>query len=230
MFVAQSKFGAATSEGADMQAGHDIDEDTAMDLQDAAAIMRKTRERADRELEVRNPVLFASAGLVLLLGYGAIWLSVRHQRPYQGPTGTAIAVLLVLVVAAVMTTASVVDRAASGVSGSSALRRRIGFSSIGIGYIGVLALEAALAHAGASHAVAYGVFAAAAPILVTGAIYIANSAISLDWPLFGLGIVLVAVAASGAFAGPRTVWAVGALAGGSAFIAKAAVQRWLRPR
>jgi uncharacterized membrane protein YiaA len=169
-----------------MQAEHDIDEETAMDLQDAAAIMRKTRERADRELEVRNPVLFASAELALLLGYGAIWLSVRDQAiSISGPDGEAIAVLLLVVVAAVMITASVVDRAASGVSGSSALRRRIGFSSIGIGYIGVLSLELALAHAGASHAVAYGVFAAAAPILVTGAIYIANSAISLDWPLFG---------------------------------------------
>ena len=59
-----------------MQAGHEIDEDTAMDLRDAAAVMRNARERADRELEVRDPVLFASAGLVLLLGYGAIWLSV----------------------------------------------------------------------------------------------------------------------------------------------------------
>jgi hypothetical protein len=210
----------------DMQAGHD--EETAMDVEGAAAILQETRDRAARELEVRNPVLFASAGLVVLLGYGAIWLSVRDQRPYHGPTGAAIAVLLLLVVAAVMITASVVERAASGVSGSSTLQRRIGFSSIAIGYIGVLVLEAALAHAGASHAVAYGVFAAAAPILVTGAIYIANSAISLDWPLFALGIVLVVVAASGAFAGPRTVWAVGALAGGLAFMGKAAVQRWLR--
>ena len=41
------------------------------------------------------------------------------------------------------------------------LRRRIGFSAIGIGYAGVLVLEAALAHAGAGHAVAYGVFVAA---------------------------------------------------------------------
>jgi hypothetical protein len=210
-----------------MQAGHETDEETAMDVEGAAAIMQETRERVARELEVRNPVLFASAGLVVLLGYGAIWISVRDQRPYHGPTGAAIAVLLLLVVAAVMITASVVERAASGVSGSSTLQRRIGFSSIAIGYIGVLALEAALAHAGASRAVAYGVFAAAAPILVTGAIYIADSAISLDWPLFGLGVVLVVVAASGAFAGPRTVWAVGALAGGSAFMAKAAIQRWL---
>jgi hypothetical protein len=33
----------------------------------------------------------ASGGLVVLFGYGVIWLSVRHQRPYDGPTGPAIA-------------------------------------------------------------------------------------------------------------------------------------------
>jgi hypothetical protein len=202
----------------------DIDDGPTMDLHSAAIIVNETRERAKRELAVGGPVLFASGGLVVLFGYGAIWLSVRDQRPYNGPTGAALAVLIVLVMAAVVITASVVDRAASGVSGQSVLRRRIGFSAIGIGYIGVLVLEVALAHAGASHAVAYGVFAAAAPILLTGAIYIANSATSLDWPLFGLGIALIAIAAAGAFAGPRTVWLVGALAGGLAFGIKAAVE------
>lgn len=205
----------------------DIDDEPTMDLHMAASIANETRERATRELAVSGPVLYASGGLVVLLGYGAIWLSVRDQRPYNGPTGAAIAVLLVLVMAAVIITASVVDRAASGVAGQSVLRRRIGFSAVGIGYVGVLALEAALAHAGASHAIAYGVFAAAAPILVTGAIYIANSATSLDWPLFGLGISLIAIAAAGAFTGPRTVWLVGALAGGLAFMIKAAAQFWL---
>lgn len=205
----------------------DIDDGPTMDLHSAATIVSATRERAKRELAVSGPVLFVSGGLVVLLGYGAIWLSVRDQHPYNGPTGGAIAVLLALVMAAVIITASVVDRAASGVAGQSVLRRRIGFSAVGIGYVGVLVLEAALAHAGASHAVAYGVFAAAAPILVTGAIYIANSASSLDWPLFGLGTTLIAIAAAGAFAGPRTVWLVGALAGGLAFLIKAGVQLWL---
>jgi hypothetical protein len=205
----------------------DIDDGPTMDLHTAASIANETRERAKRELAVSGPLLFASGGLVVLLGYGAIWLSVRDQQPYNGPTGAAIAVLLALVAAAVIITASVVDRAASGVAGQSVLRRRIGFSAVGIGYVGVLVLEAALAHAGASHAIAYGVFAAAAPILVTGAIYIANSATSLDWPLFGLGVALIAIAAAGAFAGPRTVWLVGALAGGVAFLTKAGVQLWL---
>ncbi len=89
-------------------------------------------------------------------------------------------------------------------------------------------LEGALARAGASRAV-IGVFEAAAPILVAGLIYLAGSALRLNWPLSGLGIWLVAVAAGGAFAGPVGVWAVGALAGGLAFLLMAAIGPRLRP-
>jgi hypothetical protein len=75
--------------------------------------------------------------------------------------------------------------------------------------------------------VVFGLFAAAAPILVTGAIYIANSAATLDWPPCGLGIWLVIAAAASAFTGPVAAWAVAALAGGSGYLAVAAIQRWL---
>lgn len=205
----------------------EINEGGTMDVAGAAAIVEEARERAERELGVDHPVLFAAAGLVVLLGYGGIWLSVRGQHPYQGPTGAAIAGLLLLVVIAVFVTASVMGRVTSGVSGVSSMHRRIAFSSLGIGYVAAIVLEAALSHAGASRAVAYGVFAATAPVLVTGVVYIANSAVRLDWPLFGLGVALVTVAAAGAFAGAVTVWAVVALAGGLAFWLKAAVQFWL---
>jgi hypothetical protein len=208
----------------------DSEDPTTMDLHSAATIASETRERAERELTVSGSAVFASGGLAVLVGYGVIWLSVRRQRPYDGPTGAALTVLLVLVIAAVIVTASAVDRAASGVAGQSVVRRRIGFSAMAIGYVGVLVLEAALAHSGASHAVVSGVFAAAAPMLLTGAIYIANSATTLNWPLFGLGVALIVVAAAGAFTGPRTVWLVGAVAGGLAFWVKAAVQIWLRRR
>jgi hypothetical protein len=43
-----------------------------------------------------------------------------------------------------------------------------------------------------------------------------------------LGIWLIAVAAGGAFAGPVGVWAVGALAGGLAFLLLAAIEPALR--
>ena len=67
-----------------------------------------------------------------------------------------------------------------------------------------------------------GVYGAAAPVLLTGLIYAAAAAISLDWAGFGLGLWLIAVGAGSGFAGPVTVWAVEALAAGVAFLVMAA--------
>ncbi len=72
------------------------------------------------------------------------------------------------------------------------------------------------------------VFEAAAPILVAGLFYLTSSALWLDWPVSGLGIWLVAVAAGAAYAGPVGVWAVGALAGGPAFLLTAVIGPRLR--
>jgi hypothetical protein len=76
--------------------------------------------------------------------------------------------------------------------------------------------------------VVFGVFAAAAPVMMIGAVYIANSAARLDWPLFTLGAWLVVTAAASAFAGPVGVWGVGALAGGGGFLLVAALHDRLR--
>ena len=59
--------------------------EAAMDARGAAVIMQQARERAGSELRVRRPLLFVTWGLVLLIGYGAMWLSVRGQRPYHAP-------------------------------------------------------------------------------------------------------------------------------------------------
>jgi hypothetical protein len=200
-----------------------------MDLSGAATMLDEARVHAARELRVRRPLLFALGGLATLIADGAVWLSVRDQRPYQGPSGGALAVLLLIVVAAVLVSVAVVDRAASGVTGTSSLQRRVGASALTIGFAGVIALELALAHAGASKSVAYGVFAASAPVIVTGVVFIANSAQRLDWPLCGLGVALIVVAAAGAFAGARAVWAIIAIAGALAFELTAAVKQWLLP-
>src|SRR6516162_5059643 len=96
-----------------------------MDTQGAAVIMQQAREQAGRELRVRRPVVFVTWGLVLLIGYGAMWLSVRGQQPYTGPAWETLLLAFLLVLAAAAITAQVVDRAASGVGGRSEVRRGI---------------------------------------------------------------------------------------------------------
>jgi hypothetical protein len=192
-----------------------------MDVYDAAAILQDTTERAQRALIVRRPVVFAVWGLAWLVADGAIWLSVRDQHPYNGPTPVSLVVLTIVVAAAAAITAVLVGRAGSGVGGWTVLQRRIFLLSYLSGYIAMFTLEAAIDHAGASRAV-LGVYGAAAPILLAGLVIAASSALSLDWSLFGLGIWLFVVAAVSGFAGPVGVWAVSALGGGAALLLMAA--------
>lgn len=205
----------------------DPDDGAGMDARGAAAIMQEARERAQHELRVSYRLLFAAYGLLYLVGYGTVWLSVRGQRPYHGPTGAALGVLTLLVVVAVVVTVIVVGRAFTGVGGWSARQRRTALLSYATGLAGVYLLESALYHAGASWSV-IGVYGATAPMLVTGMAYAFSSAFLTNRSVFGLGIWLIVVAATSAFAGPVGVWAVGALAAGLAFLLVAAVRPGLR--
>jgi hypothetical protein len=214
--------GTAMNNGADMDEAADTDEAAGMDVQGAAVIVREADERAKRELRIRRPALFVTWGLAFLISYGAVWLSVRAQRPYAGPTTPALVAVFLVGAFTLAVTVVLVGRAVTGVGGWSARQRRTHLLAFACGYAAVFALEGALFHAGASRPV-IGVFGAAAPMLVIGLAYAATSTIRLEWPVFGLGIWLIAAAAFSGFAGPVGVWAVGALAGGLAFLLMAAV-------
>ena len=204
------------------------DEEMGMDLQQASAIMQETRERARRALVVRRPVLLAVWGAAWMVSDGVIWLSVRGQRPYNGPTPAALMTLTMVIAAAAVFAVIYVGRAGSGVGGLSVRQRLILLLSYLGGYVALFTLEAAIDHAGASRAV-LGVYGAAAPILLVALIIAASAAVFLDWSLLGLGLWLLAVAAGSGFAGPVTVWAVSALAGGGALLVMAVIGlRWNR--
>ena len=52
----------------------------------AASLLERTQTEAQRELDFRSPWLSLVAAGVALLGFGVVWLSVRGQHPYKGPT------------------------------------------------------------------------------------------------------------------------------------------------
>ena len=199
------------------------DEETGMDLQQASAIMQEARDRARRALVVKRPVLLAVWGTAWIVSDGVIWLSVRGQRPYNGPTPAALATLTMVIAAATVFAVIYIGRAGSGVGGLSVLQRRILLLSYLGGYVALFTLEAAIDHAGASRAV-LAVYGAAAPILLVALIVAAGAAVFLDWSLLSLGLWLLAVAAGSGFAGPVTVWAVSALAGGGALLVMAVIE------
>ncbi|HEY5351446.1 MAG TPA: hypothetical protein VIK57_03235 [Streptosporangiaceae bacterium] len=209
-----------------MTDGAEAGEGTHLDVQEAAVIMQEAGERARHEFRRSHRASFVTWGVLLLLGYGSTWLLVRGQHPFHGINPGAFAAVTLLAAGSALANVAQA-RSESGVAGLSALRQRIRWLSLIAGLAGMFALEGALAHAGASRTV-LGVFEAATPILVAGLFYLTSSALWVDWPVSGLGLWLIAVAAGGAYAGPVGIWAVGALAGGLAFLVMAGVEPWLR--
>jgi hypothetical protein len=201
----------------------DLNEDAGLDAYGASVIMQEARQQAEQKLTVNRPMIFATWALVYLIGYGAVWLSVRGQRPFQAPAGWALGLLTVLAVLALAVTAGVTDRATSGVGGVTALKRRVYYLSLAIGWVGVVVMQAALRSNGANNSV-ISVFTASSPLLVAGVVLVAGTAGWLNWYAFGLGIWLIAVAACSGFAGAAGVWAVDALAVGLPFLLLAGVQ------
>ncbi|HXW45426.1 MAG TPA: hypothetical protein VEL03_11600 [Streptosporangiaceae bacterium] len=196
--------------------------DEGMDAREAAGIMQDARKHAEHELQFSHPVMLAGWGVIYILAYGWLWLSVRGQRPYQGPTGGAAGGVTILVLVGLTITAAIVARASAGVGGLSSLQRRIYWLSLAVGFAGIYTLEAAIDHAGASRAV-IAVIAASGPVFVAGVVYVAGTAVFRNWAVCGLGCWLVATAAGSAFAGPVAIWAVNGLAGGLGFLTAAAV-------
>lgn len=200
------------------------DSEPELDLSQAAAIMREARERALHELRARYPVVFVTWGLVLMIGYGAIWLSVLGQHPYTGPAPWSLVVLTLLLAAGAVTTVIIVGRPLTGIGGTPAAQRRVHYLALTAGVVGVFALEGALAHAGASNSL-LGVYGATAPMLMTGVVYASSPAVWQDWSTRALGAWLVVVAASSAYAGPVGVWGIAGLLAGLGFLAVAVVRR-----
>ncbi len=200
----------------------EVPDDEVLDARAAAALVAQTRQHTQDALRIRLPWVYAAWGTAWLVGLGAMWLSVRGQQHFRGPS-TASAVLLgILIVAAIVVTMVVVVRATRGIEGTSEMQGRLYGLSWPIGFAALFAIEGSLASHGASDEV-MGLIGAAGPLLVTSVIYLVASAIWLDRSMFALGVWLAVVTGVGVQTGPVTVLLVEALAGGGAFLVAAAV-------
>jgi hypothetical protein len=123
----------------------------------------------------------------------------------------------------------VLGRAMSGVGGRAARERRAAGAAFAVVWIAVYVFQGALYHAGASHAVVYGIYPAAAPIIVVGSAAAAYETAKENRRFMGFALAAVAVAAVGAFAGPAGVWAVVGVGLCVLQLAFGAAQVWVRP-
>jgi hypothetical protein len=184
------------------------DEGGELDPETAARLLEETTRRARRQFEPRTPLLMVIAAATVLIAYGAVWLSVRNQHPYTGPSGVALAVLYGTLIVWAIVVATFRRRATSGVSGRSARERRIVGTAFGTVWVAVYVFQGALHHAGASASIVYGIYPATAPLIVVGGAAASYGAAKENWRDMGFAIAAVALAAGAAYAGPSGVWAV----------------------
>ena len=92
------------------------------DPRQAATLLDQTTQDARRKLAPSPPWLLATRGVAVLAALGAIWLSVRGQHPYQGPTGADIPILVAFVVLNFAATVAVRQHAMTGVRGRTRFR------------------------------------------------------------------------------------------------------------
>jgi hypothetical protein len=200
-----------------------------LDPREAAALLEQTSRQAQRQFDIRPPLLMLAGAAVVLVAYGAVWWSVRGQHPYSGPSGTALAVLYTTLTAWIVLVAVVFRRATSGVSGRRSSRQRgaagAAFATI---WAAVYVFQGALLHAGASHAIVYGIYPAAAPLIIVGSAAAAYETAQENWRMLGFAIAAVVLAAVGAYAGPSAVWGVVGIGLCVLLLGRAADQVWLR--
>lgn len=178
----------------------------AMDAGEAARLLTQTRRQAQRDLDYRSPLLSLVAAVVVLVGFGTVWLTVRGQHPYTGPTAVSLVVLYALIAARIGTVIYAQSRAGAGVTGRSVRLRRAEGVAAAAALLAVYVLMAALVNQGDRHPAFYWVYGVAATLIALGAVWAGCSAVREDWRELGMSVAIMLVAAGSALAGPRGMW------------------------
>jgi hypothetical protein len=206
-----------------MNQSHDTtaaDNGGTFDPQQAAALLGQTTEQARRRFQPSPPWLLATRGVAVLVALGAIWLSVRGQHPYRGPTAADIPILVAFIVLNFAATVTVRERAMAGVSGRSRFSQGE-IMLLVLAFVAGIVVMTGLGAAG----VKFG-FYPTSVMVIPGLAWAAISAARANWRSFGTGIALVVLGIVGAFAGPAGSWAVAAVGLCAVMLGMAAAVAW----
>ena len=191
------------------------------DPQQAAALLDQTTQQARRKLAPSPPWLLATRAVAVLAALGAIWLTVRGQHPYKGPTGADIPILVAFVVLNFAATVGVREHAMAGVRG----RTRFRPAEI---IVLVLAFAATVVFM-ATATVSFALYPTTV-LIVPGLAYAAVMAARAGWRSCGTGLAIAAIGVVGAFAGPAGSWAVAAVGLCAVLLGNAAAIAWRQRR
>jgi hypothetical protein len=190
------------------------------DPQQAAALLDQTSQQARRKFEPSPPWLLATRAVLVLAALGAIWLSVRGQHPYRGPTAADIPVLIGFIVVNFAATVAVRMRATAGVHGRSRLSQGE-IALLVLAFVAAVIVLTGLSAAGVSFA-----WYPTSVLVIPGLVWAAISVARGNWVECAVGLALVVLGVVGAFAGPAGSWAVAAVGLCVVLLGTAAAVAW----
>jgi hypothetical protein len=203
------------------------DDEGALDPREAARLLDQTTREAQRKFALTSPLLSLLGAAIVLVALGAVWLSVRGQHPYKGPTAAGLLVMYGILACWIAVVVKFKQRATAGISGRSIRQERAYAAAVATALVGVSVLQGVLKHDGVSLSIVYGIYPVTAQLIALGAIGAAIAASREEWAGFGVGIAVALVAAGSAFAGPRGVWLSDAIGCCVVVLGFAAAQAWL---
>ena len=212
----------------DLEQAATADNGGALDPREAARLLEQTSRKARRQFDMNPPLATALMGALILVAYGALWLSVLGQNPYTGPNLGVIALVYATVAVAIAVSTTVYRRATVGVSGPSARQRTVEGVAILVSYLGSPVIQTALKYDGASNAIVYGVIPGAAPLIIVGTTVAGIAASKADWPQFGAALAVVTGGVVAAFVGPIDAWLVAGIGLFAVVVGYAAATAWQR--
>lgn len=188
--------------------------------QQAAALLDEATWQARRKLEPSPPWVGATRGVMVPAALGAVWLSVRGQNPYTGPTSADIPILLAFIALNSALAVGFRTRAGVGVRGPSRLRpSEIAIATLG--WVAAAAVLGGLAAAGLS----YRLYPTTV-LIVPGLTWAILMMLRKDWRGFAKGVAAAVVGAAGLLATPAGAWLVAGVGLCAALLGFAAFAAW----
>jgi len=158
--------------------------------------------------------------LAVLAVCGTVWLTVRGQHPYRGPTAAVIPVLVAFIVLNFCATVAVRERAIAGVRGTTRFRPAE-ITVMVLAWAIVPVLIWALADAGVSFALH-----PTTVLIIPGLAWAGVTAVRANWRACSTGLAVAVVGVAGAFAGPAGAWLVAGVGLFAVLLGNAVAAAW----
>jgi hypothetical protein len=199
-----------------------------MEAREAARLLAQTQADARRSLDFRAPWVSLVAAVVALASFGIVWLDVRTQHPFTGPSPASLVFFYALIALRIATVIFAYARARTGVSGHSVTVQRKEAAAMGAALFVWSVLAVAITISAHRSAGFYWSLFLNGTLIALAAIWAGRSAIHKNWQQVALAAAVALIAAVGATAGPRGMWLVDGAGLCVLLLADAAVGTWQR--